>query len=296
MIDVTTHFTNYTLQDLIKVVLPKDKLTTFLKFYLSDDSIYEFKQLLDRLYKLDREKSNLNTTNKTHNFYYSRIIPLIEFLLYNESLSLPAIKEELYKEDMNIEEIYKNLENKCKNILHAYKVSDDNSITEKQYYLRNYIKYIYYGRTDVDSYADIDNVKNTIYNLFEFTSTSKDQTTEQQIIEKIIDTLFPKNNGDEADSGISLLEEEADDIPVDEYTEYLKSDEFKYHLCRTFMRINDEPAYIESPELLQTISEAINGLPLTLTNYKELYDLIKDNTGIFLNIFQKIMNGTIYYE
>lgn len=288
--NIGSNFSGYTIPEIIKILTPKENLKEFLDFYLSNYTIYKFKELFDVLYTNDNNVNNFD--NKTRINRYSKFYLPIMFLLYNESIYLNDDVLDLASNYDNYERIIEA----CSKILGTF--VDSNSIVEKKYYLRNYIKFIYHHRQDIVSYSNIDNIKSVFTNIYN-TLTENEENVVKYIIAAYIKLQSPETsnfNGDELKA----------------YTETLQKDTIQDYFYRMFCRINESPALIENNQIFVTLSCLINNINLKTFNdiiimqfvneplFGQLVSIFGDDINACINsvfsLFSKISAGTINYN
>ena len=288
--NVGSKFSGYTVPEIIKIVTPKDNLKEFLDFYLNNYTIYKFKELFDTLYINDNNNNNFD--NKSRINRYSRFYFPIMFLLYNESIYLNNDVLDLVSNYST----YNNVIIACSKILGTF--VDSNSIIEKKYYLRNYIKFVYHHRQDITSYSNIDNIKSVFTNIYNTLTKN-----EQNIVKYIIAAY------------IKLQSSETSNFDGDElkaYAETLQENTIQDYFYKMFCRINESPALIENNQIFVTLSCLINNINLKTFNdiiimqfvneplFGQLLSIFGDNIDACINsvfsLFSKISAGTINYN
>ena len=288
--NVGSKFSGYTVPEIIKIVTPKDNLKEFLDFYLNNYTIYKFKELFDTLYINDNNNNNFD--NKSRINRYSRFYLPIMFLLYNESIYLNNDVLDLVSNYST----YNNVIIACSKILGTF--VDSNSIIEKKYYLRNYIKFVYHHRQDITSYSNIDNIKSVFTNIYN-TLTKNEQNIVKYIIAAYIKLQSSETSNFDGDAILA-------------YAETLQENTIQDYFYRMFCRINESPALIENNQIFVTLSCLINNINLKTFNdiiimqfvneplFGQLLSIFGDNIDACINsvfsLFSKISAGTINYN
>lgn len=288
--NVGSKFSGYTVPEIIKIVTPKENLKEFLDFYLSNYTIYKFKELFDTLYTNDNNVNNFE--NKTRVNRYSKFYLPIMFLLYNESIYL---NDDILDLVSNYD-TYNSVIAACSKILGTF--VDSNSIIEKKYYLRNYIKFIYHHRQDIVGYANIDNIKSVFTNIYNTLTEN-----EQSVVKYIIAAYIKLQSSETSNFG-------GDELKA--YAETLQENTIQDYFYRMFCRINESPALIENNQIFVTLSCLINNINLKTFNditimqfvneplFGQLVSIFGDNIDTCINsvfsLFSKISAGTINYN
>lgn len=265
------------IREMIRQAISENDMSGYLDFLMNEQSIYEISEFMNYLYSSYKKESkevittdengNEITTIETIEINNDELFLYFLALLYNEDIS--------YHDFSKIQTLIDNktitkesLELNFKKIIEID--SDQNYYLLKSNLFRDKILNIYYGRTDLTSYKDEENIKNNAGLLFESLDSDKVEIYKS--------------------------------LPGVIYNESATSEDNGYNLLRYFTRVNDNEAVIE--QFYPSFSYLINDI--NYTDFEKLFinadflSLSAENRNSIVSainyFYQKIMLGTIYYE
>lgn len=264
-------------REMIRQVISENDMSDYLDFLMNEQSIYELNEFMNYLYSSYKKESKEVIKIDENGKEYTEI-ETIE--INNDDLFIYFLAL-LYNEDISYHDFNKiqiMIDNKTitKEILEVNfnKIigidSDNNYSLLKTNLFRDKILNIYYGRTDLTSYKDEENLKNNSGLLFESLDSDKLEIYKS--------------------------------LPGVMYAESSTSEENGYNFLRYFTRVNGNEAYIE--QYYPSFSYLINDNKYT--DFEKLFinadflSLSAENKNEIVSainyFYQKIMLGTIYYE
>lgn len=266
----------------LDVFVSKQKFSSFLDFILNENSIGEFSEFLQKLYRID-ENNNFKNIYDSNGNNYSTYYKIIMFLLYHEYLNVNFTElEDLLNKD------YADLVAYCNQITAG-------SLMNHNGFLRDKIRNIYSNRVDIISYKDTANIKKVINDIYNNDLTSE----EQSLFVKLPDAIksdnelnFYKyfyrvnNSKAEIENNIAFISLLYNTNILDEFS--------KYNYI-----IEKHPIYGNTDSNITINLTNINNIRIFIDEVKES-NSDKKRSQIFRDmidsIFLKIKNGTINYE